>query len=567
MNAPAADALVDAAIAAWRGGDARRAEALARDALAADPSHLRALTLLAQCLRTRPEGFDEYCELRRRLAELQPDSAVAWEMLGWTMRRAARDVEAAAAMDRVLALAPDNWHARWDRMQHPPSLVYPDAAAEETFVARWSAELARFEEEAGRSPRQAAALAECAALSTNFHLHYLLEQPLPLQRRYAALIERAAAAAVPGLAPPARPARRRPRIGFVSAHWRDHTVAKLFGELIRRADRSRHEIVLIPLDTDADLVDPRLRAAADLTVDGLEDAGRALGTVHQLACDALIHADIGMHPLSQWLAAFRLAPFQAMLWGHPVSSGFSAIDAFFSSAAMEPDNAQVQYAETLRVLPRLGTCYARPVLAPTPCGLAPDPRRRRYLVAQSIHKQRPGGDAMLADIAASDPTAEIVLMSHQAPWIAARLLERVRRGFAARDLDPARVIQLPRLTAAGFLDAGRVADVVLDTPGWSGGNTTLELAAIGVPTLTLPGPTLRSRHTFAVNTLLGLPDWIATDAEDFRRRAVELASHDEDRFRFRESVRERAASLFDNRDDAVAFWDLLDAQRQRHGER
>lgn len=565
MNA-AADALVDAAIAAWRGGDARRAEVLARNAVATDPAHLRALTLLAQCLRTQPEGFDEYCDLRRRLAELQPESAVAWEMLGWTLRRAARDVEAAAAMDRALALAPDNWHARWDRMQHPPSLVFADATAEDAYVARWTAELARFEEEARRSPRHAAALAECAALSTNFHLHYLVEQPLPLQRRYAALIERAAAAAVPGLAPPARPARRRPRIGFVSAHWRDHTVAKLFGELIRRADRSRFEIALIPLDTDARLVDPRLRAAADLTVDGLEDAGRALGAVHELACDALVHADIGMHPLSQWLAAFRLAPFQAMLWGHPVSSGFAAIDAFISSAAMEPDDAQAQYAETLLTLPRLGTCYGRPTLTPTPCGLEPDPRKHRYLVAQSIHKQRPGGDAVLADIAESDAAAEIVLMSHQAPWIAERLLQRLRRVFAARGLDPARVIQLPRLTASAFLDAGRVADVVLDTRDWSGGNTTLELAAIGVPTLTLPGRTLRSRHSYAVNRLLDLPEWIATDADDFRRRAVALAADREDRFRLRQSVHERAANLFDNRDDAAAFWDLLDAQRQRHGD-
>lgn len=565
MTTAGADIELDAAIAAWRRGEAARAEALARGAIALDPTHLRALTFLAQCLRKRPQAFDEYCDLRRRLAELQPDSAVAWEMLGWTMRRASRDVEAAAAMDRTLALAPDNWHARWDRMQHPPSLVYPDAAAEDDYVARWTAELACFEAEAARSPRHAAALAECVALSTNFHLHYLIERPLPLQRRYAALIERCAGAAAPGLAPPARPARRRPRIGFVSAHWRDHTVAKLFGELLLRADRARHEIVLIPLDTDAELVDPRLRAAADLTVDGLEDAGRALGAVHQLACDALIHADIGMHPLSQWLAAFRLAPFQAMLWGHPVSSGFAAIDVFFSSEAMEPADAAEQYAETLLPLPRLGTCYGRPRLAPEPCGLAPDPAKRRYLVAQSIHKQRPGGDAMLVDIADSDPAAEIVLMSHQAPWIAERLLTRVRSAFAARGLDPARVIQLPRLSAAAFLDAGRTVDVVLDTRDWSGGNTTLELAAIGVPTLTLPGATLRSRHSYAVNTLLELPDWIAADADDFRRRAVALTADRDGRPALRDDVRERAASLFDRDDDAAAFWDRVDDEVQRRG--
>ena len=44
----------------------------------------------------------------------------------------------------------------------------------------------------------------------------------------------------------------------------------------------------------------------------------------------------------------------------------------------------------------------------------------------------------------------------------------------------------------------RVGDVYLDSPRWSGGNTTLEAMAVGLPIVTLPGPLMRGRHTAGI---------------------------------------------------------------------
>jgi predicted O-linked N-acetylglucosamine transferase (SPINDLY family) len=65
-------------------------------------------------------------------------------------------------------------------------------------------------------------------------------------------------------------------------------------------------------------------------------------------------------------------------------------------------------------------------------------------------------------------------------------------------------------------------DVNLDPIGWSGGVTSLEMFWFGVPTITLPGRSMRSRHTQAMLRVLELPQLIARDLDDYVRIAIAL---------------------------------------------
>jgi protein O-GlcNAc transferase len=68
-----------------------------------------------------------------------------------------------------------------------------------------------------------------------------------------------------------------------------------------------------------------------------------------------------------------------------------------------------------------------------------------------------------------------------------------------------------------------LADVILDTPGWSGGKSTLDCLAWDPAIVTLPGRFMRGRHTAAILRRIGCEATIAESLDDYVSIAVRLA--------------------------------------------
>jgi pentatricopeptide repeat protein len=101
--------------------------------------------------------------------------------------------------------------------------------------------------------------------------------------------------------------------------------------------------------------------------------------------------------------------------------------------------------------------------------------------------------------------------------------ERLAAAFASAGLDAARYCRfVPPLPMARFGAVGRVADLFLDSIGWSGCNTTLEALANDLPVVTMAGDLMRGWHTAAILTMLGMPDMIAATPEEFIAKAIAL---------------------------------------------
>jgi predicted O-linked N-acetylglucosamine transferase (SPINDLY family) len=77
---------------------------------------------------------------------------------------------------------------------------------------------------------------------------------------------------------------------------------------------------------------------------------------------------------------------------------------------------------------------------------------------------------------------------------------------------------------ADYLRVNAVCDAMLDTLHWSGGNTSLDAIASGLPIVTLPGRFMRGRQSLAMLGILGLEELVATDEADYVRLAVRLAT-------------------------------------------
>jgi CRISPR-associated protein Csy1 len=214
------------------------------------------------------------------------------------------------------------------------------------------------------------------------------------------------------------------------------------------------------------------------------------------------------------LAALRLAPRQYAGWGHPVTTGHATIDAFISCTAMEPDGAAAHYAETLVKLPGIGTRYESPVVpddASRDRFALPDDRTL-LLCPQSLWKIHPDNDALFAELLHANPDALLVLFAGRHPAITDRFMHRLEREFAQHGVAVReRVRVLPQVAHDDYLRINLACDAMLDTLHWSGGNTSLDALACGLPIVTLPGAYMRGRQSAGMLKLIGVSELIARD--------------------------------------------------------
>jgi protein O-GlcNAc transferase len=139
-----------------------------------------------------------------------------------------------------------------------------------------------------------------------------------------------------------------------------------------------------------------------------------------------------------------------------------------------------------------------------------------------------------------------------------KLVTRLR----AHGIDTARVTLAPYVDRRSYLSEYRGIDLILDTFPYPGGTTTCEALWMGVPTLTMLGDTLISRQGASLLTAAGLPNWIATDVDDYVQKAVRFLFDAEQLSSLRTNLRAQVAksALFDAksfaRDLEAALWGM-----------
>jgi CRISPR-associated protein Csy1 len=396
---------------------------------------------------------------------------------------------------------------------------------------------------------------------SNFYLAYHGENDRELQRAYGALLARAAAALAPRLAEPL--AARRPsrdagaalRVGFLSSSFRDCTAGAYFGGWVDWLRDAGHEVHVYQLGPTRDAVtDGYARRATHFRYhDGV--LGDLAERVRADELDLLVYPELGMDARLPALAALRLAPCQAMGWGHPVTSGLATMDAYFTCAAMEPADAAAHYTERLLPLPGLGVDYARPPEPPpaTRAGLGL-PDGPLVLFPQSLFKIHPDNDAVLADLARLAPAATFVMFRGEHPRWHEQFLDRIGAGLAAR------IHWLPLGPRERYLQINRACDLMLDTLRWSGGNTSLDALCSGLPVVTCPGASMRSRQSSAMLQALGLHDMlVAPDAAALARRAAGLLADPARLPALSAAIGRRLPTLFDVAPARAAFVAAVEA--------
>lgn len=387
--------------------------------------------------------------------------------------------------------------------------------------------------------------------NTNFYFAYQGGDDRAMQTCYgdfiASLLRQALPAFfVPRTASPA--AGRRLRVGFVSRYFYRCTVGSYFSSWVTALDPEGFERHVFYLGDEEDDVTAELRSAATQFVSLSGDLPHMAARIAEADVDVLVYPAVGMDDMTGLLAALRLAPVQCAAWGHPVTTGLANVDYFLSCVEMEPEGAQRHYREPLLTLPGLGTCYRMPVPPSyaTRADFGLPEGRVLFLFPHSLFKIHPDNDGLLARILARCPEARLVIFDDPVFEIREALLARWRPVFAEHGVDLAESVRvLPRQTRERFLAINRVCDVMLDSMHWSGGNTTLDALACGLPVLTLPGLFMRGRQSAAMLRSCGLDALVAEDSAAYVKLAVRLAEDADWRTTLRDKTINGRARLFD----------------------
>jgi predicted O-linked N-acetylglucosamine transferase (SPINDLY family) len=339
------------------------------------------------------------------------------------------------------------------------------------------------------------------------------------------------------------------RIGYISPDFCRHPVAVFFEPLLRHHDRGRFKIACYASVDRPDAVTERFKKLADLWRDIAGQSDEEVARqIREDRIDILI--DLAGHSSENRLLvlARKPAPIQMTWLGYPNTTGIAAIDYRFTDAWADPIGVEPFYTEKLVRLPDAFFVYQPPEAE---VRVTPLPMLGNGFVTfasfNNITKVTPAMLRIWSEILRQTPGAKL-LMAGIPPDAQQRLLS----GVVAPGVDASR-IEFPQTTDfEQFLHLHDRVDIALDAFPYTGHTTTCNCLWMGVPVVSLAGPTAVSRVGASIMANLDMLDeWVATTEQDYIHRAVTWAARPEHLRTLRSRLRDRL--LRSKLTDAVGF--------------
>jgi protein O-GlcNAc transferase len=317
---------------------------------------------------------------------------------------------------------------------------------------------------------------------------------------------------------------RRLRIGYVSADFKHHSAAKVFGGMLTQYDRSQFDVFAYSnFNGRYDQFTGLFRQSVTVwrnIVGSSDDAVAEL--IREDRIDILV--DLSGHSSGNRLLVFarKPAPIQITAWGYATGTGMRAMDVFFTDPVMVPQQEKQYFTEEVRYLPSVvGAFFNEPFpdvseLPALSDGIITFGSLNR-LAKVSAEAYRVWAEVMLAV-----PRSRLILKTGELDDAAVR--ERVVGHFTKVGVAADRIIMRGKTSWYEHVQAYNQIDIALDPFPHGGGVTALEGLMMGVPVITLRWPTVVGRLSASIMTTLGLTDWIAETQEQYVELAIQKAT-------------------------------------------
>ncbi len=340
---------------------------------------------------------------------------------------------------------------------------------------------------------------------TNFFLSYHQKNDLELNKNYQSLCKKILNKTS------LKTNFDKKKILFVSGFFRKHTVSKLFFNFVNEISNiDELEVHLLHLSNKEDAW-TEMYKKLKIQYNKITNTKEIYNFLTNKKFGSIFFLDHAMNNISQSIINYKLAKNYFMFWGHPVTTGSTNVDFFISSQLMDFDNKN-HYSEKLILLDSIGFNYK----------LDEDlinikiskPKTNSIFIPQSLFKFLPKYDYLIGEILNQNKLSKISLIKDKDPYYTNKFINRlnkipnIKKNFN-------RIIFLDGMSQSSYYRELANQKIIVDTIGWSGGNTTMEALYLNKPVITIKGKNLRSNHSYAILKKLELNELIAHSYSEF----------------------------------------------------
>lgn len=479
------------------------------------------------------ELFAEALPPARRAAELQPESDDAQYLLGACLKRTGQNEAAEAALQRVLAKAPDRHEALNDLA--------------DIYIARGDtqAALSCLRRSHAATPYNLDAISGLSfytAFDPDSDAAALFEINRDWSRRLNAQVENEALPS-PAVARP----DSRIRVAYLAYDLFDHVTSWFLEPVLARHDRDRFHITGYFGNDVIDAVTDRLGTYTDSWQSiGPDSVAETAARIRRDDIDILVLASF-FRGKDRRAIAYRAAPVQVGYHNRVASTGLDTVDYIITETVSDPVGSVEQFYTEALVRLRNHNVYLPPADAPEP--LPPPCLENGYVTFGSFNNLAKIGDNVIETwslILNGVPDARLILRS-SIHFENAATKAFFQQRFTSHGIEVARLeFQGLRALRRDHLAGMREVDITLDPFPCNGGTTSCEALWMGLPLVTMETNSYMGRQGASYLTKLDLADLIARDPVDYVETAIQLAANKVRLTALRSTLRHKVeAEIFD----------------------
>jgi len=343
------------------------------------------------------------------------------------------------------------------------------------------------------------------------------------------------------------------RIGYVSADFREHPVARFLLPVLINHQHEAVDIYCYSNNPNDDGTTTLIRRYANhwQSIRTLSDE-QAAEMIRRDGIDILV--DLSGHTADNRLLVFahKPAPIQISWLGYFNTTGLNTIDYFISDPIHNPPGSEQYYTEKIIRMP---DCY----IAYAPRNEADEKGWKNLsFIKPFIKKNVPATPALANGYITFGNFNHVTKMNDEVIKLWSSILTRVagsrlilkgfdypptitriKNDFANYGIDPERIEIRGKSSLSELYLQYQDIDIALDPFPFNGGATTFDALWMGVPVVTLSGETTISRQSATYLSHMGLTELVAHDKEEYETIACNLASNLDQLTSLRKNLRQR----------------------------